>query len=233
MVFFIQKTKMKNLIFDSGPLINFSMNDILDLLVKLKKEFKGDFLITKEVKQEIIDYPLTIKRFELGALRLKELFDKGIIKHADITEQEVDILRKKRDEIMHIANSTFKTKDRDIHLIDKGESAALALLQILEQKGQESVLVIDERTMRMLCENPENLRKLLQKKLHTQIKSNRENYSFFENFKIIRSTELAYIANKKKLFDLKDQRVLEAMLYGLKFKGCSISEEEIEEMKRL
>ena len=56
---------MKYLIFDSGPLINFALNGILPVLEKIKKEFKGEFLITKEVKREVIDYPLTIKRFEL------------------------------------------------------------------------------------------------------------------------------------------------------------------------
>ena len=43
---------MKHLIFDSGPLINFSMNGALHVLERLNKEFKGDFLITKEVKEE-------------------------------------------------------------------------------------------------------------------------------------------------------------------------------------
>jgi hypothetical protein len=34
-------------------------------------------------------------------------------------------------------------------------------------------------------------------------------------------------------WDLKDKKILEAMLYGLKYKGCSISEQEIEEIKKL
>src|SRR3989338_8675619 len=107
---------MKYLIFDSGPLINFAMNGSLHILENLKKEFDGDFLITKEIKQEIIDTPLTIKRFELEALQLKSLYDKNIIKLADITPQQVDELRKKREEIMNTANTTFRTKKRYIHL---------------------------------------------------------------------------------------------------------------------
>jgi len=218
---------MKSLIFDSGPLINFAMNGSLHILEKLKKEFNGDFLITKEVKQEIIDTPLTIKRFELEALQLKSLYDKNIIKLADITPQQVDELRKKRDEIMNTANTTFKTKKRYIHLLDKGESAVLALSNIIKP----NLIVIDERTTRILCENPENLKKLLEKKLHTSITSNKKNYSYFKDYKVIRSTELAYIAYKKGLFDIKDPKILEAALYALKYKGCSISEAEIEEVK--
>ena len=85
----------------------------------------------------------------------------------------------------------------------------------------------------MLCENPENLRKLLQKKLRTKVKARKEQYTYFKQFKIIRSTELIFIASKKKLFDLQDPRALEAMLYGLKYKGCSISQDEIKAMKKL
>ena len=220
---------MKSIIFDSGPLINFAMNGSLYILEKLKKEFDGDFLITKEVQKEIIDTPLTIKRFELEALQLKSLCDKGVIKLADITPQQVDELRKKRDEIMNIANTTFKTKKRYIHLIDKGESAVLALSNIIKP----SLIVIDERTTRILCENPENLKKLLEKKLHTSITANKKNYFYFRDYKVIRSTELAYIAYKKGFFDIKDPRALEAMLYALKYRGCSVSEAEIEEIKYL
>lgn len=218
---------MKSLIFDSGPLINFAMNGSLHILEKLKKEFDGNFLITKEVKQEIIDTPLNIKRFELEALQLKSLYDRGIIKLADITPQQIDELRKKRDEIMNTANTTFKTKKRYIHLLDKGESAVLALSNIIKP----NLIVIDERTTRILCENPENLKKLLEKKLHTPITANKKNYSYFKDYKVIRSTELAYIAYKKGLFDIKDSKILEAALYALKYRGCSISEAEIEEIK--
>jgi predicted nucleic acid-binding protein len=221
---------MKYLIFDAGPLINFAMNGLLPLLENLKKEFNGEFLITKEVKREIIDYPETTKKYELEAIQLKELFDEGVIKHANITNEQVDELRNKREEIMNIANNTFFERGKDIHLLDKGECAALALSKIMKN---ECVLVVDERTTRMLCENPENLRKLLQKKLHSSINVNKKNYEFFKDFKIIRSTELIYIAHKKHLIEFKDPRAYEAMLYAMKFKGCSISEEEIEALKNL
>ncbi|MFH1359282.1 MAG: hypothetical protein ABIH37_05315 [archaeon] len=225
---------MKALIFDSGPLINFSMNGSLHIIEKLQKEFKGDFLITKEVKEEIIDHPKTIPRFELGALKLESLFKKQIIKHADITKEEVDELREIRSKLMQTANSMFKTNRREVHLIDKGESAALALSIIMKRKTNQDVpLVVDERTTRMLCERPENLKKLMEKKLHTSIMANTKSYESFRGFKIIRSTELAYIAYKKNLYDLKDPKIFEAMVYGLKFKGCSISEKEVEEYSKM
>ena len=220
----------KHLIFDSGPLINFAMNGLLPLFRELKKEFDGEFLITKEVKREIIDYPETTKKYELEAIQLKELFNDKIIKHANLTNEQVDQLRIKREEIMNVANSTFYSKGKNIHILDKGECAALALSKIMKC---DCVLVIDERTARMLAENPENLRKLLQKKLHTPITANKKNYDFFKDFRIIRSTELIYIAHKKGLIEFKDPKAYEAMLYAMKFRGCSVSEEEIEALKNM
>jgi predicted nucleic acid-binding protein len=223
----------KHLIFDAGPLINFAMNGILPLLRRLKKEFEGDFLITKEVKSEIIDHPSNIKRFELGAFQLKELLDEGIIKHANLTSQEIEQLRVKRDEILSISNNLFKIHKRGIHILDKGEAAAIALADILNKRGEQTALVIDERTARMLIENPENARLILQKKLHAKIQGDRGNYNFLNEFKVIRSSELIYIANKLGLIELKNPKAYEAMLYAIKYKGCSISEEEIKQLIRL
>lgn len=221
---------MKYIIFDSGPLINFSMNSSLHLLRKLKKIFNGKFLITEKVKTETIDYPERIRRFELGALQLRSLFKEGIIELPKFNQKQKEQLRKESEEIMTLANSTFVAKGKNLHLIHEGEATTLALAHIL--KGPK-VIAVDERTIRMMCENPENLRKLLQKKLRTPVNANKKNYDFFRKFKIIRSTELVYIANKKKLFDLKDPKALKAMLYAMKYKGCSVSKQEIEQMSRL
>jgi hypothetical protein len=225
---------MKYLIFDAGPLINFSMNGLLDSFEKLKQNFKGEFLITKEVKKEIIDHPKTVKRFELGAIRLEQLYNKGVFKLAEINPEEVNELRRLRDNFMQQANSMFKTKKRDVHLLDKGECAALALSTILKRKTkQDAPLVIDERTTRIICENPGNLKKLMEKKLHTSIKANVSSYDLFKGFKIIRSTELAYMIHKRGLFKLDHPKAFEAIVYGLKFKGCSISEKEVQALSKM
>ena len=221
---------MKYIIFDSGPLINFAMNGAIPIFKNLKKSFNGKFLITKEVKRETMDYPEKIKRFELEALQLESLLNEKVLEMPNLDSSKQKEFDDKTNEIMNRANSTFFANGKNIHIIDKGEAEALALSAILKETN---VIVIDERTTRMLCENPENLRKLMEIKLHTRITANKNNYEFFKGFTIIRSTELAYIAAKKKLIDLKDPRVLEAMLYAMKFKGCSVSDQEIEVIKRL
>ena len=47
----------KAIIFDSGTLISFSMNGVTEELEKLKGIFEGKFLITPDVKREVIDRP--------------------------------------------------------------------------------------------------------------------------------------------------------------------------------
>ena len=68
---------MKAIIFDASTLISFAMNGLLREIVGLKKIFKGKFIITKEVKSEVIDRPIKIKRFELEALKIQQLIAPG------------------------------------------------------------------------------------------------------------------------------------------------------------
>ena len=225
--------KEKCLILDAGPLINFAMNGIIPLLRDLKKEFNGKFLITPTVKKEAIDKPEKIKRFELEALQLGELLKENIIQLPELTKEQQRELKDTTNNIINLANSTFRAKGKNLHLIDKGEAEVLALATILGKLGKDCTIAIDERTTRILCENSENLRKLLEKKLHTKVESNTKNLGIFKNFKIIRSTELVYIAHKKNLIKIKDPRAYEAMLYAVKFKGTSISENEVQQMKNL
>lgn len=224
---------MKTIIFDSGALITLTMNGLLHELRGLKKIFDGKFIITKEVKSEIIDKPLTIKIFELEGLQIKELLDEGILEMPSSLGIKDEEISRKVPEILKIANSTFESNGENIHLIDLGETSCLALSRILTEKGTKNVIAIDERTTRMLGENPENLRKLIQGKVHSDIKAKKENYKFFEGFKFIRSAELVYVAYKKKIIQLKNGIVLDALLYASRYHGCSISDDEIKEIKEI
>jgi predicted nucleic acid-binding protein len=224
---------MKALIFDASTLISFAMNGLYDELRHLKEIFNGKFLITKEVKGEVIDRPLTIKRFELEALKIKKLFDEGVLEmpsSLDISDKEIS---RDTNRIIETANTTFKSGGHHLKLIDLGEASCIALARALEERKIGCVIAVDERTMRMLVEKPENLEKLLENKLHTNIISNKNNLKMFKGFKIIRSTELVYLAYKKGLIELDNGIVLDALLYAMKFKGCSISEEEIREAERI
>lgn len=223
----------KYLIFDSGPLINITQNCLVSSFRELSKVFQGEFLITEGVRHEIIERPMEIKRFEWGAIRMQSLLDEEIIKLPEdeeiVTQKE---LSQKTQEVMNLANNCLFSEGKPIHLIERGESESIALSLILSKKGIDNAVVIDERTARMLCENPEYLRELMESKLEAKITINDENAKVFSKIKVIRSTELVYMAYKKKLID-NDRTKLEAMLYALKFGGCSISEKEIQAIKRM
>ncbi|MBI3623620.1 hypothetical protein HY212_06105 [Candidatus Pacearchaeota archaeon] len=223
----------KAIIFDASTLISFAMNGMFDELRKLKEVFGGKFIITSEVNEEIVEKPINIKRFELEALRIKKLIeDKVIETPSSLGIKDKDISYKTR-ELLEIANQTFDANGKKMHIVDLGEVSALVLSKILTEKGINNVIAVDERTTRMLIEKPDNLERLFEKKLHTKIRANKNNFKFFKGPKLIRSTELAYVAYKKGLVNLKNPETLDALLYAMKYKGCSISEDEIEEMKRI
>jgi len=222
----------KILIFDSSSLISLTMNGLIGKLEELKKIFNGKFIITEEVKYEVIDRPINIKRFELEALRVNYLLKNKILElpsSLGIKNSEISDLTKK---ILNSVNNIFETRKKNVDLRSGGEASCLALNEIVLKKGSKTAIVVDERTTRLLVENPENLKKLMQNRLHMKVKQ-KSPYPKFKDFEIIRSSELMYVAYRKNLFKLKHPKTLDAILYALKFKGCAISTDEIEEIKRM
>ncbi len=222
------------IIFDASTLISLSMNGLLGELKKLKEIFQGKFIITKEVKYEVIDRPIKVKRFELEALRTMKLLREKVIEMPDslgISDKDIEEAKNK---MMDIANNMFVGNKKNIHIIHDGESSCLALSRLLLDKKVPHVIAIDERTTRMLSEKPDNLKDLLRRKLSTNVQLKRKDFKYFRGFRFIRSTELMYVAWKKGLLDLKDSKmVLDAVLWALKFKGAAISGDEINEIKSI
>lgn len=222
----------KAVIFDSGTLITLSMNDLLDMFRELKKKFNGKFIITREVENEIVLKPMKIKRFKLGAIRLKRLIDDGTLEFVESVGINQNEISRMTQEILRDANTIYVAKGRPVHIIDEGEASILALSKLLRDKGIENMIAMDERTTRMLCEGPENLNKLLQRKLHTKVTQQKKSNSDFHNNKFIRSTELIFVAYKKGIIP-QNKELLDAMLYAAKFKGAAISSDEIKALERL
>lgn len=220
---------MKIIIFDSSSIISLALNNLLYVIKELKKNFSGKFIITEQVKREIIDVPLKTKKYGLEALMIFELLkDSTLELSSSLNLIEID---RETFNILEKANHLLRTNSEYIALMSAGEASCLALSNLLTRRGIENVVCVDERTARMLCEKPENLRKLLESKLHTAIKMERANLP--SPCRIIRSSELCIIALKKNLIGIHDGRqLLDALLYGLKFKGCAISSNEIELVKK-
>lgn len=222
------------IVFDSSTLINFTINGLLQEFRGLKNLFNGKFLITKEVVGEIVDKPMKIKQFELEALKLQELITDKVLEMPSSLGIDENKISRMTTEIMNITNNTFFGQGNAMHIIDVGEASCLALSRLLDEKKIKNIISVDERTIRLLCEKPENLLELFKKKLHTKITAKRENFKSFAEFKFIRSTELIFLAYKKGIVKLRDHdNVLDALLYAMKMNGCSITDDEISEMKRL
>ncbi|MEK6890701.1 MAG: hypothetical protein AABX03_01035 [Nanoarchaeota archaeon] len=223
---------MKAVIFDSGTLITFSMNCMLHIFRDLKKNFNGKFIITREIEQEIVNNPLTIKKYKLGALRLKSLIDEGVLEFPEsVNINSKDVSRISRDIIKEV-NSYFYVNNNPVHLIDLGESSILALSLKLSEKNIDHVIAMDERTTRILCEKPQNLKSLMEEKLHRPVKQGSLRIQL-PKVNFLRSSELVYVAFKKGIIKNQSKDMLDAMLYATKFKGSSISSEEIKEIERL
>jgi hypothetical protein len=224
---------MKAVIFDSGSLINLSMNGLLYLLKDLKKSFNGKFLITQEVKFETIDKPIGIERFELGALEIKNLLDSGILEMPEKIGIDTKTLEEETNSFMDKTNHFIQARGKWVNIVSKAEMSCLALSAELTRNGTENIIAIDERTTRILCEDPYSLERIMSEKLHQKVEVIAKDFSIFNKFKFIRSTEIVFVAYKKDLVPLKGNKVLEALLYATKYKGSSVTFEEINILKRM
>jgi len=217
---------MRDLVFDTSSVITISLNNLDGKLYQLKQLSNGRFLITREVKEELVDRPLHGKKYKLEALQINRLIKSNVL---EINNKEINI-----DSVLNLVNNIYFSNGKPIKIISKGELQALILA--VELNG---VLVVDERTMRMLVEDPESLMELLEKKLHTKISTDNDNLSKFKKIiskvDIIRSCELMLIAYEKGFFDsLGDKKqVLDGLLWGLRLRGCSISGREIDEIEKM
>ena len=223
---------MKYLIFDAGPIISLAMNGMLPVIEKLKEVFPGEFILTPHVKNEVVNRPMKIKKFKLEAMQVNDMIERGIFKMSStvVPQEKLD---KEVKRLLRVTNGVLRTTStgEKISIIHNGEAACLAFANLCKC---DNVIVIDERTTRMLTEAPKNLEKMMEKKLHTPLDAELSLLDELKDFKFIRSAELLFVAWKKGLIHVKKSKdLLDALLYGVKFKGCAISSTEIESMKKL
>ena len=104
--------------------------------------------------------------------------------------------------------------------------------------------VVDERNTRLLIEDPIRLKEILGRRLHANISVNKKYLDEFKqitkSIKLIRSVELVSVAYElglldKYLVDIPNAKrtLLEAVLWGVKLNGCSVSEREIKEIVKI
>lgn len=216
---------MKTLVFDTSSIISLVTNNLLGTLNPLKEKFRGEFYIPKSVEYELVDKPLEGKMFKLEAMMVRRAIRSKLL---NVYNRDINV-----ESLLNKINSIYYAKGKPINIVSKAEVEALALAVNLKAEAY----VVDERTMRLMVEDPARLKQIHENKLHTKITVSNEFLREFTNFvkgiKIIRSTELVLVAYEKGLFDkyLMDHTsrkdLVDALLWGLKLRGCSISEEEV------
>lgn len=226
----------KGIVFDTGPIISLTLNGATWILERLKEKYPGEFYITPSIKWELIDQPLTTKKYKFESVRIMPYIANGTITIIDTPE-----ISKKAEEIMSLANCIYSTEEQCIKIIHRGEAEGIAACLLLGAK----TLVVDERTTRYLIEAPEKIHKRLERKLHQTIKIEKTKlkllHKMLKEIHPIRSTELMTIAFEKEMLTFYEysninkeenfkKTVLEGALWALKLSGCSIQEEEIKEI---
>ncbi|MBU0457232.1 MAG: hypothetical protein ABH824_02880 [Nanoarchaeota archaeon] len=223
---------MKILFFDTGPIITLVMSRLIWILPKLKEKYGGKFYITPAVKRELIERPMTIKRFEFEALQSLKLIEDGVLEVYDKVPQ------KKVNELINLANSSFKIKSKNLDIIQSGEMEIVACA--LETNAD--AIIMDERTLRLFIENNKEMEKLLEIRFKKDVVADRERMDKFsqqlKGTKILRSIELVSTAYKMGLLDqyipkLKGGReiLIDSVLWTTKYNGCAVTQHEIEEIK--
>jgi predicted nucleic acid-binding protein len=219
---------MNNIVFDSSAIISISEKCFIAILEKLAKNSNASFLIPQAVNYEIVEHPLQIRRFELNAIRIKKAVEKGWIKVMP-RDQET---QRQMQKLLETANNAFFIGDKPITLIQEGEAEALALAKEIGAK----IVVIDERTARMILEDPMRLKERLSRGIDKEIKADNNKLSeikkMLSGIEIVRSCELIALAFEKGYFEnelSQSNQAIEAALFALRYSGCAVSEQEITE----
>lgn len=225
------------LVFDTGPIISLTVNNLLSTLEKLKERYSGRFVIPESVKDELVDEPLRTRKFMFEAMQIQRLISTGVLEVVEDNDTKELTL-----ELLRLANNSFAAKGKAVQVVQYGEMASIAAAKLLDAEA----LVMDERITRELVEHPKHLADLMERRLHTAVIMDGNSISLLQQYtsktKILRSVELASVAFEAGLLDRYiaageekaipqvRQKLLESVLWGLKMNGCAVSGKEIEQI---
>lgn len=223
------------IVFDSGPIISLTTSDLLWVLEELRKRSKGNFIVPVGVKRELIDRPLETKRFKFEAIEVQRLLDRKILTLVDDAQ-----VTRKAQELAALANSVLSAHGNPIKIVQIGEMETIAAALLFKA----GCVAIDERITRTLIENPSGLQKLMERRLHMSLRLDERALHLFaeetRHLSVLRSVELVTIAFEKGILDkfvvsLPNARreLLESVLWAVKLNGCSVGDEEIDDIVRM
>jgi len=219
----------KNIVCDSSALI--SLADTSNLAVLKFLSAQGiSFFITPAVKSEITTRPMTIRKYALSAIRLQKCIDDGYLKILSSVT-----LHEQTQRILGSANSMIFAGKKPLELIQLGEAECLAIFA----SASAHMLLVDEKTTRLLIENPHKLRETIQAR-NSDVRLDQGRRDEFgaltKDVSCLRSSELLAFAYTKGYFDdfrnLKED-AFKASIYALRDSGCGLAASEIVEYENM
>ncbi len=224
---------MSLIVCDSSSIITLAENASLSILGHFNQA-GNHFVAPKKVFEEVVETPLRMDSFSYEALRVREIFEQGWIELVDEPTKRKE-LSDKMNEIMEFANSCFVFREKPLVLLHAGEAQALALARLL---GASTILV-DEKTTRILIEEPLALQESMESRTGEALEVNRgalkKLKAELEGFRVIRSVELAAVAFEQGFFEnyyggrfkSSKEDVLRSVLVSLRNSGCSVAMDDI------
>ena len=219
---------MVRIVMDSGPLISFSDTCLINVVSFLRQR-GAEFLIPRSVEQEIVSTPLKIRRYAFSAVRLHKAIDDGDLKVVNVNVNLVE-------RITIAANSVFSVRRQPLKILHAGEAACLAAYK----EFNCGALAIDEKTTRLLIEDPELLQENIGDEYRSKVFVNSNSLNQFNSLtkgvEILRSTDLATVAAKRGYFNSfgkHSRQAFQTSIYALKQAGCSVSEKEVSDYQAI
>ena len=217
------------IVFDSSTLISFSESCLVGALPFLKEKTGARFLITPEVRNEIVNRPLHVSAHAFSALRLRRLIDERVLEVAEPPQGTAETL-------LSLANGLFVIKGGPVEIFQAGEAECVAFLAA----GGADAIAVDEKTTRLLLEDPykmlDKVRMEFRSKVDIDAEKLRQWRKLVGTATVMRSSELLAIAAEKgylREFGSSQGEALHAALFSLKSAGCSLTTKELGEYSQV
>ncbi len=222
---------MPKIVCDSSSLISLADTCNAEALMFLKERTGAEFVIPPVVKEEIIGAPIKVKALEYSALRIRKLVEDGVL-----LVESAPGLQAKTSEILDSANSIYLVGGKPLRVLHEGEAEALALAS----PAAASALLVDEKTTRLVLEDPVKLKKVIEGEYAEKLVLDMPAYQKFRSLvppmPIMRSAELLALAAKRgyfKQYGEYEEEAFHASIYSLRMAGCSLAQEELKEYEEI
>ncbi|OIO26648.1 hypothetical protein COU38_03785 [Candidatus Micrarchaeota archaeon CG10_big_fil_rev_8_21_14_0_10_54_18] len=221
---------MTTVICDASSVISLSETCNINALQYLKDNAGTAFIIPPAVQKELIESPLHIKHYWFSALRMRRLINAGTLRTVSPPN-----LRKETRRLDSLANNVFKVGRRPLKILHQGELECLALASSVNA----AALLVDEKTTRLLVENPNLLLESIQGEQKNKVYVNQKHLRAFRKnayYPVIRSTEVIAVAAEQGFYrdyGVDEAEAARAAMHALRHAGCSITHRELDEYEQL